>query len=102
MWILFFFLAQLWKYNDEKLENKNGDWMYMEETWILSKKNKTEKGQVIEVRDSIGRGLKRDSDNRGMNLKVKHKVGPHLFPKLFTLGSFSSKILLPGKRSPWI
>ena len=55
--------------------------MYMEETWILSNKNKTEEGQVIEIRDSIGRGLKRAPNSRGMNLKVKHKVGPHLFPK---------------------
>ena len=29
------FLAQLWKKNGDKLENKNGDWMYMEETLIL-------------------------------------------------------------------
>ena len=28
-------VAQLWKQNGDKLENKNGIWMYMEETWIL-------------------------------------------------------------------
>jgi hypothetical protein len=26
------FVAQLWRYNGERLENKNGDWMYKEET----------------------------------------------------------------------
>ena len=34
------FVAQLWKYNSERLESKNGDWMYMEETWLLPNENK--------------------------------------------------------------
>ena len=46
------FAAQLWKYNGERLENKNGDWRYMEETWILPSENKTD-----EVRKSSKRGL---------------------------------------------
>ena len=67
------FTAQLWKYNDEKFENKNGHWMYMEEKWILLNGNRTKEGQVIFVRNSIGRGLKVDADGRGINLKVKTK-----------------------------
>ena len=33
-------VAQLWKQNGDRLENKNGVWMYMEETWILPNENK--------------------------------------------------------------
>ena len=33
--------AQLWKQNGDRLENKNGVWMYMEETWILPNETKT-------------------------------------------------------------
>ena len=32
-------VAQLWKQNGDRLENKNGVWMYMEETWILPNEN---------------------------------------------------------------
>ena len=34
-------VAQLWKQNGDRLENKNGVWMYMEETWILPNENTT-------------------------------------------------------------
>ena len=68
------FVAQLWKDSDESLENKNGDWMYMENTWILSNKTNTEEGQVVNIRDSLGRGLKLDSNGRGMNFKIKQKI----------------------------
>ena len=50
-----------------KLENKNGHWMYMGDTWILPDENKT-KGQVI--RNSLGKVLKvdlgRQGDSRGL------------------------------------
>ena len=64
------FAAQLWKYNHGKLENKNGDWMYKEETWLLSNESNTEEGQVITIRDSLGKILTVDSDKEGMNLKL--------------------------------
>ena len=48
--------------------------MYMEERWILSNENNTEEGQVVDIRDSLGRGLKLDLNGRGMNLKIKHKI----------------------------
>ena len=79
------FLAQLWKYNGERLESKNGEWMYMEETWILpvrkTSKNglaklfsykktptddKADEGQAI--RSSIGYFLNAYSDSGGMIL----------------------------------
>ena len=75
------FLAQLWKYNGERLESKNGEWMYMEETWILpvrktskrglaklfsyKTKKATDDGQAI--RSSIGH-LNAYSDSGGMHL----------------------------------
>ena len=50
-----------------KLENKNGHWMYMGDTWILPDENKT-KGQVI--RNSLGKVLRvdlgRQGDSRGL------------------------------------
>ena len=72
----------MWKYNGERLENKNGDWMYMEETWILpvrksglaklfsyiTKKatgDKADEGQTIS--SSIGY-LNANSDSGGMHL----------------------------------
>ena len=43
------FVAQLWKQINGKLENKNGPWMYMEETWILPNENTTNEDQVGEL-----------------------------------------------------
>ena len=83
------FLAQLWKYNGERLESKNGEWMYMEETWetwilpvrkaskrglakLFSYKtkkatdDKADEGQAI--RSSIGYYLNAYSDSKGMHL----------------------------------
>ena len=45
----------------------------------VEKKTKFSAIESIAVHTTV---LKRDSDGRGMNLKVKHKVGLHLFPKL--------------------
>ena len=72
-----FIIAQLWKYNNGRLENKNGDWMYMEETWILPSENKTkgiQEGQVI--RNSLFPSfvLKADSNSRGNHLKLQLKT----------------------------
>ena len=62
------FVAQLWKQNGDRLENKNGDWMYMRETWILPDENNLA-GQVL--RDSLGRVLKAKSiPLLGMHLKL--------------------------------
>ena len=64
------FAAQLWKDNNGRLENKNGDWMYMEETWILPNETKTKdlpEGQVI--RNTLGRVLKADLQSKSMHLK---------------------------------
>ena len=62
------FVAQLWKYTSGRLENKNGHWMYMEETWSLPNKSSTTKGQVI--KDSLGNVLTVQSNNEGMHLKI--------------------------------
>ena len=88
------FAAQLWKDNGGRLENKNGDWMYMEETWILPTiidRNKillfqnlnlnsevefdelsdNARGQVI--KNTIGKVLKVNLVSKGMDLKLlKH------------------------------
>ena len=64
------FAAQLWKDNNGRLENKNGDWMYMEETWILPNETETKdlpEGQVI--RNTLGRVLEADSQSKSMHLK---------------------------------
>ena len=42
-------VAQLWKQNGNRLKNKNGVWMYMEETWILPNENAKEEDQVGEL-----------------------------------------------------
>ena len=42
-------VAQLWKQNGDRLENKNGVWMYMEETWILPNENTKKEDQVGEL-----------------------------------------------------
>ena len=67
-----FIVAQLWKQNNDRLENKNGVWMYMEETWILPYENETKKGQTIRnwLGRALGRVLKVKRDSRGMNLKI--------------------------------
>ena len=74
------FAAQLWKDNSGRLENKNGDWMYLEATWILPNETKTKglpEGQVI--RNTLGRVLKADSHSKGMRLKLlKHTANPSL------------------------
>ena len=58
------FAAQLWKCTSGKLENKNGHWMYMEETWILPNESSTNEGHVIE--DSLGSVLKVQSNDTGI------------------------------------
>ena len=57
------FVAQLWKYIDERLENKNGDWMYKRETWILPIED--EKNEGYAIRNSLGSVLTANLDNRG-------------------------------------
>ena len=42
-------VAQLWKQNGDRLGNKNGAWMYMEETWTLPNENTTNEDQVGEL-----------------------------------------------------
>ena len=64
------FVAQLWKYTSGRLENKNGHWMYMEETWSLPNKSSTTEGQVI--KDSLGKVLTVQSNNKGMHLKIQN------------------------------
>ena len=52
-------VAQLWKQNGDRLENKNGVWMYMEETWILPNENTTKEDQIGElVRKTISKSSK--------------------------------------------
>ena len=63
-----FFVAQLWKYKGERLENKNGDWKYRKETWILPIEDEKNEGEAI--RNSQGSVLNAYSD-RGMNLLVE-------------------------------
>ena len=82
-----FFVAQLWKYNSGRLENKNGDWMYLRETWILPNETKAKdsplgqitqnQGQVIRkqnqgqvIRNNLGKVLKANLDSKGMHLKL--------------------------------
>ena len=42
--------------------------MYMEETWILPNENTKREGQ--EIKDSLGRVLKVQSNNKGIHLKL--------------------------------
>ena len=46
----------MWKYNGEILENKNGDWRYLNETWILPEPQRDIEGQ--EIRNYQGHVLK--------------------------------------------
>ena len=46
-------VAQLWKYKSERLENKNGDWMYMGETWILPIQDEENEGEAIRTQGSV-------------------------------------------------
>ena len=64
------FVAQLWKYTSGRLENKNGHWMYMEETWSLPNKSSKTERQVI--KDSLGKVLTVQSNNKGMPLKIQN------------------------------
>ena len=57
------FVAQLWKFKDERLENKNGDWMYMRETWILPIEDK--ENEDFELRNFQGNSLNAYLDSRG-------------------------------------
>ena len=57
------FIAQLWKYNGGRLENKNGDWMYMRETWILPIEDK--ENEDFELRNFQGNSLNAYLDSRG-------------------------------------
>ena len=61
-------------YSDEKLMNKNGDWMYMEETWILSNENETEEGQVVTIRDAHGRGLKAQQQQQQQRHSIEVRI----------------------------
>ena len=67
------FVAQLWKQINGKLENKNGHWMYMEETWILPNETKTndllEEANLQVIKNTLGRVLKANSDSKGILLK---------------------------------
>ena len=79
------FLAQLWKYNGERLENKNGDWIYLEETWMLPNEEKKNEGEAI--RNSLGSVLKVKRNGKGMYLKLKHNT------ILYTCIYFSQKVV---------
>ena len=79
------FAAQLWKDNSGRLENKNGGWMYMDDTWILPDETKTKDfplsmyGQNIEkggvISNTLGRVLIANFYNKGTHLKLlKHKT----------------------------
>ena len=58
----------MWKYNGERLENKNGDWLYLQETWIVPNEDKKNESEVI--RNSLGKTLKADLVGKGMHLKL--------------------------------
>ena len=60
------FLAQLWKYNGEILENKSGDWRHLKETWILPQPLKSQ--EEIEDEESV----KIDETFESENLESEH------------------------------
>ena len=99
------FAAQLWKFNGEtpvyrrhslphsggfcyRLENKNGDWRYLTETWKLpnplfeklkkTKKSEDEETEGQDIRNSQGSVLKANLNNRGIRSN-------HLLLRLFVL-----------------
>ena len=72
------FAAQLWKDNNGRLENKNGDWMYMEETWILSnetlaKGDHRNLDEGLIIRNIRGRVLKANVNSTDILSVVKGK-----------------------------
>ena len=74
------FLAQLWKHNGQILENKNGDWKYLKETWILpqsltseKKIKEEEKSDGFLIPDSLGSVLTANMDDTGTYSIVPHK-----------------------------
>ena len=52
----------MWKYNGEILENKNGDWRYLNETWILPGPQRDIEGQEIRT---LGHVLKANKSDEG-------------------------------------
>ena len=60
----------MWKYDGERLENKNGDWLYLQETWTLSFVDKQNEGEAIV--NSHGKMLKVNSNDEGMHLKLRY------------------------------
>ena len=69
------FVAQLWKYNTGRLENKNGDWMYKGEKWILPNER-----QVQVIRNTThGKVLKANLISSGMYFKIKNNCAQWKF-----------------------
>ena len=63
-----------------RLENKNGDWMYLKETWILPKQLteneiEDERSGGQELRNSLGIVLTANIDNRGRYAFETNVVG---------------------------
>ena len=52
-YIFMLIVAQLWKQNGDRLENKNGVWMYMEETWILPNEKEGQVGELVRIKHNI-------------------------------------------------
>ena len=76
MLIVLFVSAQLWKYdsNTKKLENKNGDWVYMNKKWNIPGDDSE---NYIEDSDSNVLGLKDDvikNDTSEVILQAKVQV----------------------------
>ena len=65
------FAAQLWKENSGRLENKNGDWMYMGERWILPGVEGQNLGEGQVIRNTHGKVLKA---SEGMHFTLKQKT----------------------------
>ena len=59
----------MWKYDGERLVNKNGDWIHLQETWI-SKEDQRNEGEAIV--NSHGKMLKVDINDKGMHLKLRY------------------------------
>ena len=70
---LYYFLDQLWKYDSATkiLENKNGDWLHLANTWTLPSEG--EEGNIKDVSSAQVLGLSNDATDTGTEVLLEDK-----------------------------
>ena len=70
---IYYFLDQLWKYDSatKVLENKNGDWLHLANTWTLPSEG--EEGNIKDVSSAQVLGLSNDATDTGTEVVLEDK-----------------------------